>query len=116
MFRDEDLRADRQPSLPRSTAKCRLSNRRRTEHVRRVDRYLFNEIKGVEISEFPRMPYARAMKNYGSDKPDIRFGMQIKGTDRLVKGKGFQVFDDAEFIGGICAEGCAEYTASNSMS
>ncbi len=110
-FRDEDLRADRQPEF--TQIDCEMSFVEQEDVLNMFEgltRYLFNEIKGVEISEFPRMPYAEATKNYGSDKPDIRFGMQIKELTGLVKGKGFQVFDDAEFIGGICAEGCAEYT------
>jgi len=75
-----------------------------------LTKYLFKEIKGITITEFPRMSYSEAMESYGSDKPDIRFGMKIKDLTSMVKGKGFSVFDDAEFIGGICAEGCSEYT------
>ncbi len=110
-FRDEDLRADRQPEF--TQIDCEMSFVEQEDILNMFEgliRYLFNEIKGIKITDFPRMTYAEAMENYGSDKPDIRFGMKIKDLTTLVKGKGFSVFDDAEFIGGICAEGCSEYT------
>jgi aspartyl-tRNA synthetase len=75
-----------------------------------LTKYIFKEIKGIEITQFPRMSYSEAMENYGSDKPDIRFDMKIKNLTDVVKGKGFPVFDDAEYIGGICAVGCSEFT------
>jgi aspartyl-tRNA synthetase len=75
-----------------------------------LTRYLFKEVKGVEFEEFPRMPYAVAMEKYGSDKPDIRFGMTFTDISEVAKGKGFGVFDSAEYIGGICAKGCSEYS------
>ena len=72
---------------------------------------LLLKIKDVEFSgPFPRMSYTDAMENYGTDKPDIRFGMTIKDLTSKLKGKGFQVFDNAEYIGGICAEGCGDYS------
>ncbi|MDP3914263.1 MAG: aspartate--tRNA ligase [Bacteroidota bacterium] len=110
-FRDEDLRADRQPEF--TQIDCEMSFVEQEDILNMFEgltKYLFKEIKGIDITEFPRMAYSEAMENYGSDKPDIRFGMKIKNLTDLVKGKGFPVFEDAEFIGGICAEGCAEYT------
>ncbi|NQU34482.1 MAG: aspartate--tRNA ligase, partial [Bacteroidetes bacterium] len=73
-------------------------------------KYLFKTVKGVDIAELPRMDYADAMKYYGSDKPDIRFGMKFVELNELAKNKGFQIFDDAELVVGIVAEGCADYT------
>jgi aspartyl-tRNA synthetase len=110
-FRDEDLRADRQPEF--TQIDCEMSFVEQEDILNMFEgltKYLFKQIKGIDITEFPRMPYSEAMESYGSDKPDIRFGMKIKDLTDLVKGKGFSVFDDAEFIGGICAEGCSEYT------
>jgi aspartyl-tRNA synthetase len=110
-FRDEDLRADRQPEF--TQIDCEMSFVEQEDILNMFEgltKYLFKEIKGIDITEFPRMPYSEAMESYGSDKPDIRFGMKIKNLTDLVKGKGFSVFDDAEFVGGICAEGCSEYT------
>ncbi len=110
-FRDEDLRADRQPEF--TQIDCEMSFVEQEDVLNMFEgltKYLFKQIKGIDITEFPRMPYSEAMESYGSDKPDIRFGMKIKDLTTLVKGKGFSVFDDAEFIGGICAEGCSEYT------
>lgn len=110
-FRDEDLRADRQPEF--TQIDCEMSFVEQEDVLNMFEgltKYLFKEIKGVEITKFPRMSYSEAMENYGSDKPDIRFEMKIKNLSDVVKGKGFQVFDDAEYIGGICVEGCSEYT------
>lgn len=110
-FRDEDLRADRQPEF--TQIDCEMSFVEQEDVLNMFEgltKYLFKEIKGIDITEFPRMPYSEAMESYGSDKPDIRFGMKIKDLTALAKGKGFPVFDDAEFIGGICAEACSEYT------
>jgi aspartyl-tRNA synthetase len=110
-FRDEDLRADRQPEF--TQIDCEMSFVEQEDILNMFEgliQFLFKEIKGIDITEFPRMTYSEAMESYGSDKPDIRFGMKIKDLTALVKGKGFSVFDDSEFIGGICAEGCSEYT------
>jgi aspartyl-tRNA synthetase len=110
-FRDEDLRADRQPEF--TQIDCEMSFVEQEDILNMFEgltKYLFKQIKGIDITEFPRMPYSEAMESYGSDKPDIRFGMKIKDLTSLAKGHGFSVFDDAEFIGGICAEGCSEYT------
>jgi aspartyl-tRNA synthetase len=110
-FRDVDLRADRQPEFTQND--CEMSFVEQEDILNMIvglTKYLFIEIKGIDITEFPRMAYSEAMESFGSDKPDIRFGMKIKNLTDLVKGKGFPVFEDAEFIGGICAEGCSEYT------
>ncbi len=111
-FRDEDLRADRQPEF--TQIDCEMSFIHQDDILNTFEglaRHLFREIKGIEFTEkFPRMPYDEAMKYYGSDKPDIRFGMKITDLTVKARGKGFQVFDSAEYIGGICATGCGSYT------
>lgn len=110
-FRDEDLRADRQPEF--TQIDCEMSFVQQEDVLNMFEgltKYLFKEIKGIDINEFPRMAFSEAMENYGSDKPDIRFGMKIKDLTTLAKGKDFSVFNEAEYIGGICAEGCSEYT------
>ena len=110
-FRDEDLRADRQPEF--TQIDCEMSFVEQEDVLNMFEgltKYMFKEIKGIEITDFPRMPYSEAMESYGSDKPDIRFEMKIKDLTALAKGKDFSVFNDAEYIGGICATGCAEYT------
>ncbi len=111
-FRDEDLRADRQPEF--SQIDCEMSFVERDDILDTFEglaRYLFKQVRGIEFKEpFLKLPYEEAMENYGTDKPDLRFGMKFKDLTTLVKGKGFQVFDTAEYIGGICAEGCSEYS------
>lgn len=110
-FRDEDLRADRQPEF--TQIDCEMSFVEQEDVLNTFEgltKYMFKEIKGIEITDFPRMPYSEAMESYGSDKPDIRFDMKIKDLTALAKGKDFSVFNDAEYIGGICATGCSEYT------
>ena len=110
-FRDEDLRADRQPEF--TQIDCEMSFVRQEDILNTFEgltRHLFKEVKGIEINDFPRMTYADAMENYGCDKPDLRFGMKFKNITQLVKDKGFKVFDDAECIVGICVPGCGEYT------
>jgi aspartyl-tRNA synthetase len=111
-FRDEDLRADRQPEF--SQIDCEMSFIERDDILDTFEglaKYLFKQIRGVEFKEpFKRLPYREAMANYGSDKPDLRFGMKFKDLTHIVKNHGFQVFDSAEYIGGICAEGCADYS------
>jgi aspartyl-tRNA synthetase len=111
-FRDEDLRADRQPEF--SQIDCEMSFVERDDILNTFEglaKYLFREIKGIEFSEpFKRMSYSEAMEYYGSDKPDLRFGMRFKDLSELVKGHNFAVFDSSEYVGGICAEGCSEYT------
>lgn len=110
-FRDEDLRADRQPEF--SQIDCEMSFVEQEDVLNTFEgltHHLLRETLGVETGQFPRMPYSEAMSSYGSDKPDIRFGMKLTDLTASVKGKGFPVFDGAEYIGGICAEGCAEYS------
>ncbi len=111
-FRDEDLRADRQPEF--TQIDCEMSFVEQDDIINLFEgmaKYLFKEIRGVEIAEpFIRMPWADAMKYYGSDKPDLRFGMKFVELMDIMKGHGFSVFDDATYIGGICAEGAAYYT------
>lgn len=110
-FRDEDLRADRQPEF--TQIDCEMSFVQQDDVLNMFEgltKYMFREIKGLDLDAFPRMPYSEAMEFYGSDKPDIRFDMKIKDLTALVKGKDFSVFNEAEYIGGICASGCSEYT------
>jgi aspartyl-tRNA synthetase len=110
-FRDEDLRADRQPEFTQIDCEMSFVEQKDVlETFQGLTKYLFKEILNVEVNEFPWMPYSEAMENYGSDKPDIRFEMLINNISEETKGKGFGVFDSAEFIGAICAEGCASYT------
>jgi aspartyl-tRNA synthetase len=110
-FRDEDLRADRQPEF--TQIDCEMSFVTRDdilETFEKLAKHLFKTVKGVDDISFEHITYADAMKYYGSDKPDLRFGMKFVDLNNLVKGKGFQVFDDAEVVLGICAKGCGEYT------
>jgi len=110
-FRDEDLRADRQPEF--SQIDCEMSFVTQEDIINTFEglaKYLFREVKSIDPGEFPRMEYDTAMREYGSDKPDIRFGMKFVELDELVKGKGFKVFDEAELVAGINASGCAEYS------
>ncbi len=110
-FRDEDLRADRQPEF--TQIDCEMSFVEQEDVLNMFEglvRHLFKTVKGIDLAEVPRMTWADAMKYYGSDKPDTRFGMQFSELNDLVKNKGFQVFDEAELIVGINAEGCADYT------
>jgi len=110
-FRDEDLRADRQPEF--TQIDCEMSFVEREDILQTFEgmiRHLFKTVKGIELPELPRMTYADAMKYYGCDKPDIRFGMKFAEMNDLVKNKGFKVFDDANLVIGINANGCSEYT------
>jgi aspartyl-tRNA synthetase len=110
-FRDEDLRADRQPEF--TQIDCEMSFIEQEDILITFEglvKHLFAKVKGYEVTAIERMTYDHAMKYYGSDKPDLRFGMQFTELNDVAKGKGFQVFDDAELVVGICAEGCAEYT------
>jgi aspartyl-tRNA synthetase len=110
-FRDEDLRADRQPEF--TQIDCEMSFITQEDILNTFEglaKHLFKSVKGLDVNDFPRISYADAMKFYGSDKPDIRFGMEFKELNNIVKDKGFKVFDDAESVIGIVAQGCAEYT------
>ncbi|MDR1524949.1 MAG: aspartate--tRNA ligase [Tannerella sp.] len=111
-FRDEDLRADRQPEF--TQIDCEMSFVEQDDILRIFEgmtKHLFKTIRNITFSEdFPRMTWSDAMKHYGSDKPDIRFGMKFVELMDILKGSGFAVFDDAGYIGGICAEGAATYT------
>lgn len=111
-FRDEDLRADRQPEF--TQIDCEMSFVEQDDIINLFEgmtKYLFKKIRGIELEgEFQRMPWADAMKYYGSDKPDLRFGMKFVELMDILKGYGFSVFDNAAYIGGICAEGAAHYT------
>lgn len=110
-FRDEDLRADRQPEF--TQIDCEMSFVTQDDILSTFEgltKYLFRTVKGVEIEALPRMTFADAMKNYGNDKPDIRFGMTFVEITDMVKGKDFKVFDDAALVAGINATGCAGYT------
>ena len=111
-FRDEDLRADRQPEF--TQIDCEMSFVEQEDVLETFEgmmRQMFRNALGVEIANpIPRMSWYDAMDKYGSDKPDIRFGMEINEFTPLLKGAGFSVFDQAEYIGGICVKGCAGYT------
>ena len=110
-FRDEDLRADRQPEF--TQIDCEMSFVEQEdilEMFEGMSRHLFKEIKGIDLPELPRMTWADAMKYYGSDKPDTRFGMLFVELMDVLKGYGFGVFDNAAYIGGICAKGAAHYS------
>ncbi|MEG1749497.1 MAG: aspartate--tRNA ligase [Tannerellaceae bacterium] len=111
-FRDEDLRADRQPEF--TQIDCEMSFVDQEDIIFTFEglaKHLFKTIRGIEIAEpFQRMTWHHAMKYYGSDKPDLRFGMPFVELMDVLKGYGFSVFDNAAYIGGICAEGAASYT------
>ena len=111
-FRDEDLRADRQPEFTQIDCEMSFVEQEDVLHIfEGMSKHLFRSILGIEIEDaFPRITWHEAMKLYGSDKPDIRFGMQFVELADVLKGHGFSVFDNAAYIGGICAEGAAVYT------
>ena len=113
-FRDEDLRADRQPEF--TQIDCEMSFVNQDDIIstfEEMTKHLFKEVRGVDLGEQPflRLPWSEAMRRFGSDKPDMRFGMEFVELMDVLKGTGeFAVFNDAAYIGGICAEGCAVYT------
>ncbi|OUJ73856.1 aspartate--tRNA ligase [Hymenobacter crusticola] len=110
-FRDEDLRADRQPEF--TQIDCEMAFVEQEDILNTFEglvKYLFKEVKGLEISELPRMTYADAMRFYGNDKPDTRFEMKFVELSDIVKGQNFPVFDKAELVVGINAINCAVYT------
>ncbi|MBO7592135.1 MAG: aspartate--tRNA ligase [Bacteroidaceae bacterium] len=111
-FRDEDLRADRQPEF--TQIDCEMSFVTQEDIIQTFEgmaKHLFKELRGVDIEgDFLRLPWIECMKRFGSDKPDMRFGMEFVELDDILKKGTFAVFDDAAYIGGICAAGCASYT------
>jgi aspartyl-tRNA synthetase len=110
-FRDEDLRADRQPEFTQIDCEMAFVEQEDILNIfEGLTTHLLKEIKGVEVSDFPRMTYAEAMKKYGNDKPDIRFGMEFGELNELAKNKGFNVFDQQELVVGIAVPGAASYT------
>jgi len=107
-FRDEDLRGDRQPEF--TQIDCEMSFVEREDILNMFEgltKHLFKTIKGVELDDFPRMSYTEALNRYGSDKPDIRFGMELNELNDIAQHRDFKVFNSAEYIGGICIEGGA---------
>ena len=110
-FRDEDLRADRQPEF--TQIDCELSFVEQEDILNTFEglaKHLFRTVRGIEAPEFKRMQYSDAMKYYGSDKPDIRFDMKFAELNSVAQNKGFKVFDSAELVVGIAVPGAAEYT------
>lgn len=111
-FRDEDLRADRQPEF--TQIDCEMSFVEQEDVLQMFEglvKHIFKYVKDIDFTEpFPRMTWADAMRLYGSDKPDTRFGMEFVELKDLTGGKGFSVMDDAEYVGAIVAPGCADYT------
>ncbi len=110
-FRDEDLRADRQPEF--TQIDCEMSFVEQEDVLNTFEglaKHLFKTLKGIDVPDFPRMSYADAMKYYGSDKPDIRFEMKLVEMKDLIVDRDFVVFDSAPYVGAICVEGCAVYT------
>jgi len=110
-FRDEDLRADRQPEF--TQVDCEMSFVEQEDILQvfeQVTKCIVKETKGIDLGTFPRMTYEHAMNTYGNDKPDIRFGMEFCELNELVKGKDFAIFDNAELVVGINVEGASEWT------
>ncbi len=110
-FRDEDLRADRQPEF--TQIDCEMAFVEQADVLDTFEgltKHLFQTIKGIKLDDFPKMTYTDAMEKYGSDKPDIRFGLTFCDLTGLAKGKDFTIFNEAEYIVAICAPGCSEYT------
>ena len=107
-FRDEDLRADRQPEF--TQIDCEMAFVEQEDILQTFEgllKHLLKEVKGVNVDEVPRLTYDEAMEKYGNDKPDIRFGMEFLNMNSLVQNKGFKVFDDAESVLAISVPGCA---------
>lgn len=110
-FRDEDLRADRQPEFTQIDCEMAFVDQEDILNTfEGLTRHLFKEVKGIDVEEFPRMEYSDAMKYYGSDKPDIRFEMRFVELNDLTQNKGFVIFDQAELVVGINTDGLAEYS------
>ena len=110
-FRDEDLRADRQPEFTQIDCEMAFVEQEDVMNIfEGMTAHLLKEVTGQDFGKFPRITFEEAMKRYGNDKPDIRFGMEFVELDDIVKGKGFKIFDEAELVVGINVEGCAGYT------
>ena len=110
-FRDEDLRADRQPEF--TQIDCEMSFVEQDDILNTFEnltRHLLKTVINVELKDFPRMTFDEAMRDYGNDKPDIRFDMKLKNINAVAQNKGFKVFDEAELVLAINAKGCAGYT------
>ena len=110
-FRDEDLRADRQPEF--TQIDCEMSFVTQEDILETFEglvKHLFKAVLNVELEDFPIMTYADAISKYGSDKPDVRFGLEFNDLNEVAQGKGFNVFDQAELVVGINVPGCGEYT------
>jgi len=110
-FRDEDLRADRQPEF--TQIDCEMSFITREDILRTFEglaKYLFRSVLSIDVQDFQRLTYDDAMRLYGTDKPDIRFGMKLTEINEIVKGKGFKAFEEAEYVAGIGVTGCSEYS------
>jgi len=110
-FRDEDLRADRQPEF--TQIDCEMAFVTQSDILSMFEglvRHLYKSVKGIDLPSVPHMTFDEAMKRYGSDKPDIRFGMEFKELKAVTQGNGFPVFDNADMVVGIVAPGCSEYT------
>ncbi|MBX2928351.1 MAG: aspartate--tRNA ligase [Saprospiraceae bacterium] len=115
-FRDEDLRADRQPEF--TQIDCEMAFVTREDILNTFEaltKYLFESMIGVTLTDFPRMSYDDALRRFGSDKPDLRFGMEFTEINSLAQGKGFPVFDDAELVVGICAKGIADQYSNKDL-
>ncbi len=110
-FRDEDLRADRQPEFTQIDCEMSFVEQEDILHVfEGLTKHILKEVKGVELDNFPRLTYDEAIRLYGSDKPDIRFDMKFIEMNEICKGMGLGIFDSAELIIAINAKGCADYT------
>ena len=110
-FRDEDLRADRQPEF--TQIDCEMAFVEQNDVLNAFEgfiKHIFKSIKGIELNDFPRLSYQDAIARFGSDKPDLRFEMEFIELNEIIKGKGFNVFDNAELVIGICAKGCGRYS------
>jgi aspartyl-tRNA synthetase len=110
-FRDEDLRADRQPEF--TQIDCEMSFVEQEDVLQMFEgliKFLYKEVKNISLEDFPRMTFDDAIQRYGSDKPDLRFGMEFEELNASLQGKGFGVFDSAELVVGINAEKCASYS------
>jgi aspartyl-tRNA synthetase len=112
-FRDEDLRADRQPEF--TQVDCEMAFVEQEDILQMFEgmvKYVFKKVRNIDLPVFPRISYADAMRLYGNDKPDTRFGMLLHDISAVVKGKGFKVLEDAEHVGAIAVPGAAEYSRS----